>query len=99
MANLKFLQIRTAGMEEGVDIIPSYINTIYAIGIYSMAGHAVKIKTKTGNLEAVVIPKEGYLEYLDKDAEITNLSFVSHPDYPNHFSPERFDGLVTLLYE
>lgn len=90
MAKLKYLQIRTANANQGESIIPSDVKNIYALGIYSMAGHEVSIVNKNGAVSNVVIPKEGYLEYLDEDAKIANLSFAQE---------ERFDGLVTLMYK
>lgn len=98
MAKLKYLQIKTANANQGVNIIPSYVNTIHALGIYSMAEHCVRIGNKNGAVVDIVIPKEGYLEYLDESAKITSLSFVTK-DNSNNFIPERFDGLVTLMYK
>ena len=90
MAKLKYLQIKTANVSQGVNIIPSYVNTIYALGIYSMTDHCVRIGNENGVVVDIVIPKEGYLEYLDESAKITSLSFDQE---------ERFDGLVTLMYK
>lgn len=90
MAKLKYLQIKTANVSQGVNIIPSYVNTIHALGIYSIVDHCVRIGNKNGAVVDIVIPREGYLEYLDEDAQITSLSFAQQ---------ERFDGLVTLMYK
>ena len=90
MADIKYLQIRTADVNEGENIIPSYVNTIHALGIYSMVDHYVRIGNKNGAVVDIAIPREGYLEYLDEDAQIISLSFAQQ---------ERFDGLVTLMYK